>query len=96
MFREAKSDGQGHFNFDGVCAGEVRLNASYYSSPDLRNGEQGNVTAQGGDTNVVVRLGIYAGNTGGNLSPLLKTTGTVRDALNLTGSGAGLLRRARQ
>lgn len=80
MFREARSDGQGHFNFDGVCAGEVRVNARYDSSPDHKNSEQGDVSAQGGDTNVVVRLGIYAGNTGGNLSPPIKTSGTVRDA----------------
>jgi protocatechuate 3,4-dioxygenase beta subunit len=80
LVREAKSDGQGHFIFDGVCAGEVRVNARYYPSPDMRNSEQGDVAAQGGDTNVVVRLGIYANNNGGNLSPLLKTAGTVRDA----------------
>jgi protocatechuate 3,4-dioxygenase beta subunit len=80
MFREAKSDGQGHFHFDGVCAGEVRLNARYYPSPDYSNGQQGDVSTQGGDTNVVVRLGIYASNTGGNLSPPIKLTGTVRDA----------------
>ena len=80
MFREAKSDGQGHFHFDGVCAGEVRLNARYYPSPDYSNGQQGDVSAQGGDTNVVVRLGIYASNTGGNLSPPIKLAGTVRDA----------------
>ena len=79
-FRQAKSDGQGRFIFNDVCAGEVRVNASYYPNPDYQNGEQGDVVAQGGDTNVVVRLGIYANNTGGNLSPLLKTTGTVRDA----------------
>jgi protocatechuate 3,4-dioxygenase beta subunit len=80
QFRQAKSDGQGHFIFNGVCAGEVRVNARYYPSRDYQNSEQGNVTAQGGDTNVVVRLGIYANNTGGNLSPLLKTAGTVRDS----------------
>ncbi len=80
QFRDARTDGQGHFIFNGVCAGEVKLDAHHYSSPDLRNSEQGDVNAQGGDTNVVVRLGIYASNPGNNLSPLLKTTGTVRDA----------------
>jgi len=70
-----------------VCAGEVRVNANYYPSPDYQNGEQGDIVAQGGDTNVVVRLGIYANNTGGNLSPLLKTTGNVRDARGNVAAG---------
>ena len=54
------------------------MNARYYPSPDYSNGEQGDVSAQGGDTNVVVRLGINSENNK-YLSPPLKLTGTVRD-----------------
>src|ERR1019366_9990675 len=77
MFREAKPDGQGHFHFDGVCAGEVRVNARYYTSPDFRNSEEGDVKAQGGDTNVVIRLGINSYNSEKFLSPPIKLAGTV-------------------
>jgi beta-lactamase regulating signal transducer with metallopeptidase domain/protocatechuate 3,4-dioxygenase beta subunit len=49
--RPVKSDLQGNFGFDGVCAGEVTL------SVGLSNNTI-NVSAHGGDTNVVVRLGI--------------------------------------
>jgi protocatechuate 3,4-dioxygenase beta subunit len=82
MFRETKSDGHGHFIFNGVCAGEIKVDARYYTSPDFRNSEEGDVSAQGGDTNVVVRLGIHSyvyPNSVRNLTPLIKTTGTVSD-----------------
>jgi protocatechuate 3,4-dioxygenase beta subunit len=87
MFREAKSDGQGHFSFDGVCAGEVRVDARYYPSPDFRNGEEGDVKAQGGDTNVVVRLGINSYNSEKFLTPPIKLAGTVRDARGKPAAG---------
>jgi protocatechuate 3,4-dioxygenase beta subunit len=87
MFREAKSDGQGHFHFDGVCAGEVRVNARYYTSPDFRNSEEGDVKAQGGDTNVVIRLGINSYNSEKFLSPPIKLAGTVRDARGKPAAG---------
>ena len=39
MFRETKSDGQGHFIFNGVCAGEVKVDARYYTSSDFSRSE---------------------------------------------------------
>jgi protocatechuate 3,4-dioxygenase beta subunit len=87
MFRETKSDGQGHFSFDGVCAGEIKVDARYYTSPDFRNSEQGDVSVQGGDTNVVVRMGIFSSNTGKYLSPLIKSTGTVRNPAGAAAAG---------
>lgn len=64
------SDRQGHFAFNNVCEGQVRLFAS------SRN-MQGSVSAQGGDTNVVVKLGessaTYASST------LQRIRGTVTD-----------------
>ena len=82
QFRQTKSDGQGHFIFNGVCSGEVKVDARYYTNPDMRNSEEGDVSAQGGDTNVVVRLGVHSyvyPNSARNLTPLIKTTGTVSD-----------------
>jgi len=83
QFRQAKSDSQGHFIFNGVCAGEVKVDARYYTNPDMRNSEEGDLSAQGGDTNVVLRLGVYSyvyPNSVRNLTPLIKTTGTVSDS----------------
>ena len=89
MFRQTKSDGQGHFIFNGVCAGEIKVDARYYTSHDFRNSEEGDVLAQGGDTNVVVRLGIRSYvYPNGNLTPLIKTTGTVSDQFGAPVAGA--------
>lgn len=83
-----KSGSDGHFGFDGVCEGDVTVSASYqgdasYSSvntpPNTRVNTQGNAPAQGGDTNVVVRLGVNLVSYGQNSSPPRKMTGTVRD-----------------
>jgi protocatechuate 3,4-dioxygenase beta subunit len=82
QFRQAKSDSQGHFIFNGVCSGDVRVDARYYTSPDRRNSEEGDLSAQGGDTNVVLRLGVHSyvyPNSVRNLTSLIKTTGTVSD-----------------
>lgn len=87
MFRETKSDGQGYFIFNGVCAGEVKVNARYSTGTDSSNSEEGDASAQGGDTNVVVRLGIYVGNNK-YLSPPLKTTGIVCDPFGTPVAGA--------
>ena len=71
-FPSAKSDSNGHFFFDAICEGDVTVSASY-------NNIQGNAPAQGGDTNVVVRLGVNLVSYGQNSSPPRKITGTVRD-----------------
>jgi len=67
------SDIQGRFVFDPVCEGPVTVSANL-------NNSQGNTPAQGGDTNVVLRLGVnLANNNGRNSRPARKITGTVRD-----------------
>jgi hypothetical protein len=49
----AQTDDKGFFKFDAVCEGTVRLSASHQS-------QYGNVSAEGGDTNVVLVLGRQA------------------------------------
>ena len=49
-WRVTDSDGQGRFQFENVCAGKVRV---------FINDIDGDVFAQGGDLNVVVRKGIH-------------------------------------
>ena len=63
------------------------MNARYYPSPDFRNSEEGDVTAQGGDTNVVIRLGINSYNSEKFLTPPIKLAGTVRDARGKPAAG---------
>ena len=46
----ALTDAKGQFSLDKVCAGPIQLSAN------SRNGGYGNATAEGGDTNVVIRL----------------------------------------
>lgn len=47
----AHTDEQGHFKFDHVCEGTVRVSASARST-------HGNTRAEAGETNVVVKLGV--------------------------------------
>jgi hypothetical protein len=54
----ARTDREGRFRFDHVCEGTVRLFAN------ARN-TFGNVAAEGGDTNVVIRLGEQSAMSGG-------------------------------
>ena len=51
--REATSDAQGRFAVDGVCAGPLRIQASFDSNP----GGAGFLDAQGGDRDVKIVLG---------------------------------------
>jgi hypothetical protein len=46
-----KTDSDGRFGFDAVCEGAVKVSAGYGNI-------WGNTPAQGGDTNVVVRIGV--------------------------------------
>jgi hypothetical protein len=46
-----ETDAQGHFHFDAVCEGRIIVSVNYANS-------WGNVAAHGGDTNVVLRVGI--------------------------------------
>jgi hypothetical protein len=65
------TDREGRFHFDHVCEGTAQI---------MANGEQtyGNISAEGGDTNVVLRLG-ETFNTSETSKPH-KLTGTVTDA----------------
>ena len=47
-----KTDAKGRFSFNQVCAGPIQLKAN---TPD---GGYGNVTAEGGDTNITIQLGV--------------------------------------
>jgi uncharacterized GH25 family protein len=68
-----KSDGNGHFAFDGVCEGPVTVSAEYEHT-------SANAAAQGGDTNVILRLGITMVQSQPFLTPPIKLAGTVRDS----------------
>jgi protocatechuate 3,4-dioxygenase beta subunit len=46
----AQTDAKGQFSMDKVCAGPIQLSAN------SRNGGYANVTAEGGDTNIVIRI----------------------------------------
>jgi protocatechuate 3,4-dioxygenase beta subunit len=48
--QELKTDSQGHFSFDAVCEGLVTVSAS-------SNNIRGEISAHGGETNIVIRLG---------------------------------------
>ena len=71
-----QSDAKGRFAFEHVCAGPINLSAN---SP--RGGENGNVSAEGGDTNIVIHLGSQEANFGnGRGRPRQRVHGVVLDA----------------
>ncbi len=74
------TDRQGRFHFDQVCEGTVRVMANSQSS-------YGNVAAEGGDTNVVVRLGETFNSSEAESKPH-KLTGTVTDSEGKPAAGA--------
>jgi protocatechuate 3,4-dioxygenase beta subunit len=65
-----RTDREGRFKFDGVCAGTIQLSANSQQN-------YGNTSAQGGDTNVVLRLGQTMGSY---QSKSQKLKGMVTDA----------------
>jgi protocatechuate 3,4-dioxygenase beta subunit len=65
-----RTDREGRFSFDRVCEGQVQLSANAQST-------YGNVSAEGGDTNVVLRLGQSVGTVSGSTAHKLR--GTVTD-----------------
>ena len=84
------SDIQGRFVFDPVCEGPVTVTANLSNS-------QGNTPAQGGDTNVIIRLGVnLANNNGRNSRPARKITGTVRHPSGSPAVGVTMYRIAAQ
>lgn len=65
------TDAKGRFSFSAVCAGPIQLQAN------SRNGGFGNVSAEGGDTNITIQLGTSG--TGPASSSSIKISGTVTD-----------------
>jgi carbon monoxide dehydrogenase subunit G len=81
------TDAQGRFVFDAACQGPVRL----YANSRVAGGASlnGSIQAQGGDTNVVIRFGIY--NQGGAANAqVVTTTGRVLDSSGAPVPGARL------
>jgi len=80
------TDAQGHFAFNAVSEGPVRVVANGQGANG--NYMSGSIQAQGGDTNVVIRFGI---NGNGSMDTAVVTTsGTVLDASGAPVSGARL------
>lgn len=72
----SRTDAKGHFAFEHVCAGPINLSAN---SP--RGGQNGNVSAEGGDTNVTIHLGSQEGNlAAANSRARPRINGSVLDA----------------
>ncbi len=74
-----RTDREGRFRFEHVCEGPAQLSANSQRS-------FGNVSAEGGDTNVVLRLGQTYNNAPGSTPHKLK--GTVTDADGKPAAGA--------
>lgn len=77
----ARTDREGKFHFEHVCEGTLQIQAN-------NQGSSGNISAEGGDTNVVVRLGQTIGVAQGAVTHKLK--GTVTDAGGKPAAGAQL------
>ncbi len=74
-----RTDREGRFRFEQVCEGPAQISANNRNS-------YGNISAEGGDTNVVLRLGQTINNSPGSTPHKLK--GTVTDADGKPVSGA--------
>ena len=74
-----RTDQEGRFRFKHVCEGQAQISANSQRS-------FGNISAEGGDTNVVLRLGQTYNNSPGSTAHKLK--GTVADADGKPASGA--------
>ena len=74
-----RTDRNGRFSFEHVCEGAVRLSANYQQS-------YGNISADGGDMNVVLRLGQTYGSSSG--APMHKLKGVVTDTAGKPAAGA--------
>ncbi len=75
----ARTDHEGRFRFEHVCEGPAQLSANSRNS-------YGNISAEGGDTNVVLRLGQTYNNSPGSTAHKLK--GTVVDGDGKPAAGA--------
>ena len=74
-----RTDHEGRFRFEHVCEGPAQISANNRNS-------YGNISAEGGDTNVVLRLGQTYNNSPGSTAHKLK--GTVTDADGQPAAGA--------
>ncbi len=75
----ARTDRNGRFTFEHVCEGALQLSANYQSA-------YGSASAEGGDTNVVLRLGqTYSSSSGATMH---KLKGTVTNAGGKPAAGA--------
>ncbi len=75
----ARTDRNGRFTFGHVCEGAARLSANCQQS-------YGNISAEGGAMNVVLRLGQTYGSSSG--APMHKLKGTVTDGEGKPAAGA--------
>jgi hypothetical protein len=74
-----RTDREGRFTFEHVCEGRAQLSANNQKS-------YGNVTAEGGDTNVVLHLGQTYGSSPDSTSHKLKGTVTDPDGKPVAGA----------
>jgi hypothetical protein len=75
----ARTGREGRFRFEHVCEGPAQISANNRNS-------FGNISAEGGDTNVILRLGQTYNNSPGSTAHKLK--GTVADADSKPAAGA--------
>jgi protocatechuate 3,4-dioxygenase beta subunit len=80
----ARADREGRFHFDHVCEGLIQISANSLSANNQNS--FGNVSAEGGDTNVVLRLGQNMAGQPDSTTHKLK--GTVTDANGKPAPGA--------
>jgi hypothetical protein len=84
--QSASTDAQGHFAFNDVCEGPVKLYVNSQGGGFYMNA---NAQAQGGDTNMVIRFAVNGNGSPAN-SQLVTTTGTVLDPAGAPVAGARL------
>jgi protocatechuate 3,4-dioxygenase beta subunit len=77
----AHTDREGRFVIEHICEGRIQISANALNT-------FGNVAAEGGDTNVMVRLGSNAAYGGGSAVKPRKVKGTVTDPNDQPVSGA--------
>jgi protocatechuate 3,4-dioxygenase beta subunit len=91
LYNTTTTDYTGHFAFDGVTPGPVSLSANGHARTTqgvLQSAGMGSIRAEAGETNVVIRFAINAGN-GGNMR-MVTTSGTMLDPSGAPVSGARL------
>ncbi len=69
-----RTDSKGRFAFNQVCAGPIHLSANHPSG-----GAYGNTTAEGGDTNITIQLGVQGGSFTSARRASRKISGTIVD-----------------